>query len=190
MDYNKVEQLVLLSKENNERAKEQLVKEFTPLIKKLSHKNHIFGYEAIDLENECYQTLFKCVLYYNLSSHRFVAYATNALKHTVYYLIRKTCDKFKKEAIEYVADPEIIDSTKHVNIHGGEESIYSDEEITMIRKAITKLSKKDKDLLIFVIANKNTLKEYAAKNNISYSTALLRKKYALNRLKKSYLNIN
>lgn len=189
MDYNKVEQLVLLSKENNERAKEELVKEFTPLIKKLSYKNHIFGYEAIDLESECYQTLFKCVLYYNLNSHRFVAYATNALKNTVYYLIRKTCDKFKQEAIEYVSDPEIIDSTKHVNIQGSEESIYSDDDIEIIKKAVSMLSEKDKDILLFVVANKNTLKDYAAKNNISYSTALLRKKYALNRLKKSYLNI-
>ncbi len=42
-----------------------------------------------DLQHECYQSLFKCLSLYNLDKHRFVAYATNAIKNNMNDLIKR-----------------------------------------------------------------------------------------------------
>lgn len=89
MDYKYIETLVKQSKDGNEISKENLAKEFNPYIKNLCSKTFIHGYDFYDLQNECFQSLFKCVSSYNLENHRFVAYATNGIKNNLYDLIRK-----------------------------------------------------------------------------------------------------
>ena len=49
----------------NEISKENLAKEFNPYIKNLCSKTFIHGYDFYDLQNECFQSLFKCVSSYN-----------------------------------------------------------------------------------------------------------------------------
>lgn len=88
MDYNEIESLVQLAKANDKNAKEELMVKFTPLILNLSKRSFINSYEFADIKNECYHTLFKCVRFYDLDKHRFVAYATNAIKNSVNFLIR------------------------------------------------------------------------------------------------------
>ena len=88
MDYNDIENLVNLAKANDRNAKEELMVKFTPLILNLSKRSFVNSYEFADIKNECYHTLFKCVSLYNLDKHRFVAYATNAIKNSVNFLIR------------------------------------------------------------------------------------------------------
>ena len=88
MDFEEIESSVKLSKIGDKIAKEELMVKFTPLILNLSKKTFVNSYEFTDIKNECYHTLFKCVNLYNLDRHRFVAYATKAIKNSVNLLIR------------------------------------------------------------------------------------------------------
>lgn len=87
MNYPHIENLVLKAKDGDTPAKEALAFEFATLIQNLSRKTFVNSYEAFYIKNECYRTLYKRVNLYNADSHRFVAYATNAIKNTVNHLI-------------------------------------------------------------------------------------------------------
>ena len=89
MDYDYIENLVILSKTGDEYSKEKLIEEFRPFIINLSKKTLIPGYEFDDIVNECYIALFKCISLYKTEMHRFVAYATNGIKNNIHDLIRK-----------------------------------------------------------------------------------------------------
>jgi RNA polymerase sigma factor (sigma-70 family) len=89
MDFNYIETLVTRCKNNDETAKEKLAAEFRPLIYNISKRTFIDGYSVHDIQHECYKSLFKSVSMYNLEKHRFVAYATNAIKNNINDLIKK-----------------------------------------------------------------------------------------------------
>lgn len=97
MDFNYIEALVTKCKNNDEDAKEKLSEEFRPLIYNISKRTFIDGYNAHDIIQECYQSLFKSVSMYNLEKHRFVAYATNAIKNNMNDLIKRIKTRRSKE---------------------------------------------------------------------------------------------
>ena len=193
MNYDYIENLVLKSKAGDEESKEKLVNEFKPFIINLSKRIFIHGYEFEDIMNECYRILFKCVSYYNPATHRFVAYATNGIKNSIYYLVTR--------------------SIKFSTIHGQSSQILTDElmnnipsddittEDLLCRKydfepleyAMKQLNKKEQDLINHVFFKKKKLKDYAVSNNISYSYATKFKRRTLDKLHmhiKNYSNDN
>lgn len=89
MDFNYIEALVTKCKNNDEAAKEKLSAEFRPFIYNISKRTFIDGYNTHDIMQQCYQSLFKSVSMYNLEKHRFVAYATNAIKNNMNDLIKR-----------------------------------------------------------------------------------------------------
>jgi len=184
MNFDKIENLVLLAKNSDELAKEKLVQEFKPFIINISNKSFINGYEPCDTQNECYQTLFKCLTYYNLDTHRFVAYATNAIKNTVYYLIRTSVKKSDTEGSKTLIFTETLENVITCNIKGNEEGSISEANSEKLEFAINNLSTQEKEILIFVIAHKNSIKDYAKLRQMNYSTAVKKKNIALDKLKK------
>ncbi|PRR81869.1 sigma-70 family RNA polymerase sigma factor [Clostridium vincentii] len=185
MNYNEIEDLVLRSKDGSKIAKEHLVKEFMPLIINLSNKTFIHGYEFDDLRNECYETLFKCLTYYNKDTHRFVAYATNAIKNTVYFLVRKSLKKASTDGAKTLIYTDILENSLTCNIKGIDDTLISNDNSENLEFAISSLSNEEKDIINFVIASKNSIKDYAKSRKINYSTAVNKKNLALNKLKKN-----
>jgi RNA polymerase sigma factor (sigma-70 family) len=183
VNYDEIENLVLLSKNGDEIAKEHLAEEFMPLIINLSTKTFIHGYEVCDIQNECYQTLFKCLTYYNQPTHRFVAYATNAIKNSVYYLIRTSLKKSETEGAKTLIYTDVLENLLTCNIKGMDESLISKDNAEDLEFAINSLSKDEKDIVNYVIASKNSIKDYANLRKINYSTAVNKKNLALNKLK-------
>ena len=186
MDYKYIEKLVKNSKDGDEISKEKLVKEFTPYILNLCSKTFIHGYEFSDLENECFKSLFKCVSPYKLENHRFVAYATNGIKNSIYDLIRKSQNRKKFDGNESLIitdefqDNLICDS---INI---EDLICRKFYYNDIHNTIKNLSENEQEIIKFLFfstnAHKKTIKEFSALKNISYACALKRRKNALKKL--------
>lgn len=58
MNYDYIEHLATKAKDGDLKAKENLIKEFTPLINSLSMRTFIHGYEKCDIKNECFLMLF------------------------------------------------------------------------------------------------------------------------------------
>ena len=75
MNYKKLETLVLMAKEDNKEAKEEIIAFFRPLILKTCKNTFIPGYDFNDLESECCTILLKAIKLYNPSKQAFAGYA-------------------------------------------------------------------------------------------------------------------
>ena len=190
MDFSYIETLVKKSKDGDSASKEELALQFKPFIINLSKKTFIDGYDKQDIMNECYRILFRCVDIYDTSRHRFVAYATNGIKNSIYYLVTR--------------------SIKFSTIHGQSSQILTDEFVNSIvsddmttedllckkydfkplEYAIKQLNKKEQTLINHVFFKNKKLKDYAISNNISYSYATKFKRHTLDKLHTHIDNYN
>ncbi len=196
MNYCHIEKLVLKAKGGDECAKEALANEFAPLIQSLSRRSFINSYEASDIKNECYRTLFKCVNLYSSDSHRFVAYATNAIKNSVNHLIRVSVRRGGAEGPEALVLDNSFIHTLYEDSGSLEELAFKRSDSTMLKASIKNLCREEQELITYVYFKENSLISYAKLKGISYSTAVSKKTRVLKKLKKnmdmpcrnSYLN--
>lgn len=182
MDFNYIEVLVTKCKNNDETAKEKLAEEFRPLICSISKRTFVDGYNILDIQQECYISLFKSVSMYNLEKHRFVAYATNAIKNNISDLIKRIKSKSSTEGIHALS------------LHADVEKEFPSEEISTeislcemcdyedLRRAINNLNEDEIEFINFIFFKNNTVKDYAYYKNMRYSTAILKKKNILIKL--------
>lgn len=182
MDFDYVEALVIKCKNNDELSKEKLASEFRPLILNISKRTFIDGYDFYDIQNECYHSLFKCVSVYNLEKHRFVAYATNAIKNNVNDLIRKIKSKScinGYETLSFCDDFEKELPSEDISL---EDLLCEKCDYEDLKLALRNLTKDEMDLVDFVFFKNNTLQKYASQKSMCYSTAILRKKLTLKKI--------
>lgn len=184
MDYEYIENLVSASKSGSEKAKEALALEFTPLINSICRRTFIYGYESSDIRNECFTTLFYCLHKYRTEAHRFIAYATNAIKNNINDLIKKTV---KQNGLNKFITLSLYDEALDFlfsNENNLEENLCLLNDYDELSFVINnKLNTEERHLIIFLFFNGNTLTNYANYENISYVAASKRKKKVLNKLK-------
>jgi RNA polymerase sigma factor (sigma-70 family) len=183
MDYNNIEKLVLLCREENTEAKEALVAEFTPYIINLAKRTYISCYDFEDIKNECYSTLFKCVRLYDMKKHRFVSYATIAIRNSVNLLIRNSLNKKPKEGIEYIDIDEKIDTLEICDDLNIEDFICHKLLLLDLDKALKNLSKEERELVTFIYFKDYTFKQYADLKALSYHKVMGMKEKLLAKLK-------
>ena len=185
MDYEKIENLVLQAKLGDSKSKEALAEEFTPLIINLSKKSFINSYEFADIKNECYHTLFRCVTIYNCSNHRFVAYATNALKNTVNNLIRISNRRAPSEGPSAFILDGNLEHTLYSEAIDMDDIMFDKFYKKKLDKAVKNLSLNDRELIDYVYYKNHTLKSYSQLKGIPYSTVVQRKNDILKSLKRT-----
>jgi len=190
MNFSKIENLVLLCKRGDTKAKEKLVEEFTPFILNLSKKSYVNGFEFEDLKNECYKTLFKCVQLYNVDRHRFVAYATNAIKNSINHLIRTTARRENSEGPKALILSDNLEHVLSYDMEFVEDEICKKILDEKLKAAIESLTLEEKDLIEFVYYKKNTLKKYASYSGIPYSKVISLKNNILIKLNTLLTNKN
>ncbi|MFW2491702.1 sigma-70 family RNA polymerase sigma factor [Clostridium chromiireducens] len=182
MDFNYIEELVKKCKADDKLSKEKLAEEFRPLIFNISKRTFIDGYEIHDIQNECYSSLFKCVSLYNLDKHRFVAYATNAIKNNMNDLIKRIRTRSSTEGNEALSLHDDVE--KDLPSHDiSLEDLFCDRcDYEELRLAINKLNVEEKELIDFIFFKNNTIQSYAYFKNLCYSTACLKKKVTLKKI--------
>ena len=183
MDYKYIESLVKLAKEKDTEAQELLVEEFKPIIYGLRKKISASGYEREDLISESYRILFNCIDKYDLSKHRFVAYSINAIKNNFKYILRKSTRRGDHEGL---ISKDIAGDLESIIAH--EEGTYEKKESDIIDDQILKhifkdLAKDELELINLIVFEDYTVREYAAFKNLNYSTAVKKKKSALDKMK-------
>jgi RNA polymerase sigma factor (sigma-70 family) len=194
--YSHIEKLVVQAKEGDSKAKEALVLEFTPLIQNLSRKSFINSYEASDIKNECYRTLFKCVNLYNLENHRFVAYATNAIKNSVNHLIRVSVRRRGTEGAGTLTFDGCHINTLCLDMESIEDLVINQANRTKLKAAMKGLDIAEQELITYLYFKGYSVKKYSELKGISYSAASYKKTCVLKKLNKamnapcknSYLN--
>ena len=192
MNFEYIEDLVFKCKNGDMISKEKLAEEFRPLILNISKRTFIDGYEMHDLQSECYQSLFKCVSLYNLEKHRFVAYATNAIKNNINDLIKKIRTRSSTEGNEALSLRDDVEKDLPSQDISLEDLLCDECDYEDLRLAINNLNKEEKELIDFIFFKNNTIRTYAYIKNMCYSTATQRKnvtlKKILNHISLSYKN--
>jgi RNA polymerase sigma factor (sigma-70 family) len=189
MDCQYIEDLVLEAKQENIKAKETIANEFTPLILKLSKKSYINSYDFEDIKNECYKTLFKCLNLYKPDEHRFVAYATNAIKNSVNHLIRVSVRRNDAEGPgAYILDGK-LDNMIYSPIESIEDIVLKQVDKGKLKVAMKYLNAKEQELIAYIYFKGYSLKKYSELKGITYYEAASSKTRILDKLK-AYLNSN
>lgn len=185
MNFNYIEELVYKCKNGDTVSKEKLVCEFRPLIINISKRTFIDGYDIYDIQNQCYEFLFKSVSLYNLEKHRFVAYATNAIKNNINDLIKRIKTRSSTNGNDALSFHDDIE--KNLPSHDTcLEDLFCDEcEYDELRLALNNLSKDEKELIDFIFFKDNTVQTYAYYKNMPYSTANKKKKVTLTKISKA-----
>lgn len=188
MNYDYIESLVHKSKINNSISKENLINEFKPLILSICKKTFIHGYENEDIINECYSTLFRCITLYNPESHRFVAYATNAIKNNINDLIKKNKRKSLSQGNEALI---LSDNLEYIlcDSNNLEEIVLNNLDYTSLKSALSQLNSDEIELIDFIFFKNNSLKLYSYWKKINYSAATKKKSSILKKLN-TLMNVN
>lgn len=187
MNYSYIETLVQKSKDGDRISKEELAEQFRPFILNLCRKTFIDGYEFHDIENECYRILFKCVNIYDVKRHRFVAYAINGIKNSLYCIVRKSV-KYKNisgRSTEILSDD--LTRLLYSDDMSTEDLLCIKSEIEPLRYALKQLTEKELHFVNNVFFMKTTLTSYSQDNNIPYSTVRSHKRFILDKL---FMHIN
>ena len=188
MNFEYIEYLVGNCKNGDNLSKEKLAEEFRPLIFNISKRTFIERYEMHDIQNQCYETLFKCVFLYNLEKHRFVAYATNAIKNNINDLMKRIKTRSSTEgnnALSLHADVEKDIPSQDISL----EDLFCDQcDYEELRLALNNLNEEEKELIDFIFYKNNTVQNYAYFKNMCYSTACQRKKVILKKIF-DYINL-
>ncbi|UZP02585.1 sigma-70 family RNA polymerase sigma factor [Clostridium botulinum] len=190
MDLKYVEMLAKKAKDGDNLSKENLIEEFRPLIKNLSRKTFIHGYDKNDIENECYKNLFKCLNSYDLEKHRFVAYATNGIKNNLNDLIRKTKNRDNSEGSCALTLSDDLEDALPSNEPNLEDMLCNECDLDLLKYAIKKLTKEEQELIDFIFFKNNTIRLYSSLKNMCYSTATKRKMDILKKINKIFSSFN
>jgi len=189
MNFEYIEELVTNCKNGDALSKENLAGEFRPLIFNISKRTFIDGYEIQDIQNQCYETLFKCVCLYNLEKHRFVAYATNSIKNNINDLIKRIKIRSSTEgndALSLHDDVEKDLPDMDINL---EDLLCEECDYEELRSALNNLTEEEKQLIDFIFYKNNTVQTYAYYKNLCYYTANLKKKVTLKKIL-NYMNLH
>ena len=182
MDFNYIETLVAKCKNNDESAKEKLAAEFRPLIYNISKRTFIDGYNLHDIQQECYKSLFKSVSMYNLEKHRFVAYATNAIKNNMNDLIKRIKTRSSTEGNDALSLHDDVEKEFPSQEISTEISLCEMCDYEDLRLALKNLTEEEKELIDFVFFRNYTVRDYAFSKNMCYSTAIVKKKTILKKI--------
>ena len=135
------------------------------------------------------KSLFKCVSLYNLEKHRFVAYATNAIKNNMNDLIKRIKTRSSTEgndALSLHDDVEKDLPSQDISL----EDLFCEEcDYEDLRLALNNLNEEEKELIDFIFYKNNTVQNYAYFKNMCYSTASLKKKVTLKKIF-DYISLN
>ena len=187
MNYEYIEELVIKSKNGDALSKEKLVNEFRPLIINVSKRTFLDGYDRYDIQHECYRTLFKCLSLYNLQSHRFVAYASNAIRNNNNDLIKRSKSRRSAEGYEALTLSDNLEHSLPSNEDSLEDMLCDKCDCESLKQAINNLSEDEKEIIDFIFFKNNLVTTYACLKNMPYSTVNRRKKVALIKISK-YIN--
>lgn len=181
MNYEKLETLVIKAKNGDKKSKEEIINEFKPFILKFSSKFFIDSYDIYDIQSECYTILLEAINMYKPEKHRFVAYATNAIKNTIFLLVRRSKRHDKTDGLSALTfDGEL---SHIVDENDDYQQILKKLDSEQLANALKSLNKKEFELIDFVIFKKQSLRSYSIIKKINYSTVVWDKNLILKKLK-------
>ncbi|MFL0248104.1 sigma-70 family RNA polymerase sigma factor [Candidatus Clostridium stratigraminis] len=187
MNQNEIEACVIRAKIGSQEDLLKILEQYKPFIFKTAKTFNIKDFDTYDLAQIAYVTIINAVLKYKIGSHTFTSYAMNAIQNEFKYTARRN-SRYNKELslntplneaednynefVDCIEEPEMI-----------EEELIKHEKSKELRQALARLSEEELELVIMVYYNKVSIKTYADKKGLVYTTAINRKNKILKKLK-------
>lgn len=184
IDNNDIKDMILKAKSGDKALMEEIVRKFMPFVIKTARGIYIRGQEMSDLVQIGRVSIIKAVKMYDIDKgNGFTSYVTNAIKRNFYTLIRDNVKKSSYCSLNSLNEEgfELIDIL--VSGENIEEDFCEQEEKIELRKALNRLSEKEKEIIHWFYFENKTLQQYAELKAIGYRTAVERKKRALIKLR-------
>ncbi|MDP4143012.1 MAG: sigma-70 family RNA polymerase sigma factor [Bacillota bacterium] len=187
-------QLLLMAKNGDKNAIEQILIMFTPLVMKNALSIFIAGYDVDDLKQIGYISIVNAVNKFDFEKcTSFKAYVKNAVQNNFRCLIRDKCKDNAttslniKGADELELEDLIADSnTVEDEIIYLEELKEMNEKEKVLKIALGKLSEEERELIEYTYFRNISLKEYAASKGIKYVTCSKRKQRIIMKLRAAF----
>lgn len=164
---------------------EEIIERYTPFVVKTARSIYVKGQDLSDLIQIGQASIIKAVNMYDTTrENAFTTYVFNTVRRTLYLLIRSSVKNSRCCSLHSVnkEGSELIDTLE--SSENIEEDSVKREEKDMLSKALGKLCEKDKEIICWFYFQNRNLKDYARFKEVSYRTAVDRKKKALMKLKK------
>lgn len=184
-------ELIKSAKLGDEKAKEEILNRFTPLIIKYSRSTYICGYQEDDLIQIGYNSILDALKVIDINrNNSFVAYISAAVIHNYYCLIRSKC-RCNAETSLNKPIGEGIELMDELEAKGNiEETLLQNEDLGELNEKLNMLSSMESELIDFIYFKERTLKEYSKVKGISYSACAKRKERIIKKLRKALLGHN
>lgn len=187
MDYSYIENLVKLSKSEDEYSKEKLAEEFRPFIINIAKKTCIHVYDFEYIINECYKILFICIVLYKTESHRFVSYATNGIKNSINDLIKRNIQTNNINGYGSTVFDNSVEETYKDDTPEITDLLCNQYDNDCLKYALKQLNSDELNLITHLFYEDKALKFYAYEKELSYSYTSKKKRYVLDKL---FMHIN
>jgi RNA polymerase sporulation-specific sigma factor len=183
---SEIETCVAQAKSGNREELLKIIEQYRPFIVKTTKTYRIRNYDFYDLMQIGYVALINAVSKYRTGSNSFSTYAYIAIENAYKYTARQN-NRYDSEISLFspicTTENKVLEYIDYIEaLQNLEEDFLYSEKTAEIRRAISKLSPDEVELVIMVYYSKCTLYAYAEKKGISYSSALRRKKKVLEKL--------
>lgn len=180
-------ELVKKAKENDENAKNELIKRYTPLIiSQITKYKHIEGYDYDDLFQYGILSILKGIKIFNIEkSNSFGSYIKWTIINNFAYLCRKENDDKKKTISLNIVTEDGVEIMQMLEDPLNIEKIYMENmEVQRILDAIEMLESEEKELCKFILKNegRGNLKEFSKQKETPYHRILYKKKVLARKL--------
>lgn len=187
---NKVNINILIknAQSDDKKALEELIKMYKPFIIKNAMQIYINGYEVEDLVQIGIMALIKAVNKYQLDRKiAFTTYAITVIKNAFNDELRKVISKKWDEKFKCSLNNANEDGIEFMEILASEEDVEEDlilkEKITILRKALDKLTEAEREIINWFYFENKPLKEYALKKGMNLNTVVKRKCRAVEKVR-------
>ncbi len=179
--YKEIENLLVLSRKGDKKAKEELLKKLHPLIISSIRRyyNKISDYD--NLIQDGYEVVLKCIQEYDPTKEvHFLGYVKTMLR---YCYLNKHKEKYLISLNEPVKDGETGEIGDFIPDDRDDiEEIFEKEERIKLYNSLNSLTDRQKEIIIDYYINNLPINQIAAKMGISYRTVVNIKTSALKKL--------
>lgn len=171
MDYEKIEELVIIAKKNNENsavAKNDLLTAFKPFIYNVCKNNFVQNYSYDDLMQECYLAVLKSINLYNPENKSFAKYCTVSIRNAINMLIRKNA-KYNTNT-----DISIVNAISY-DCELALDKLCNDELKNDIEYALDKLKVNEKAVILHCFYDRKPMKLFFNRAGFKYKKSAIKK---------------
>lgn len=188
MSYKRIEELVILGKQGDKNALDELISTYEKLIRKYTTNYFIKGYDEEDLEQIAKMAVIQAVEKYDISKGaNFTGFVDIVIRNTFITMINKKENSVNTVSLNKIVYDDGEDFKEYMDILIDDTNIeenfeYKEQKLELL-KALNRLSQEDREILTSTYGEYGGLKEYAKRKGKTYASCRYKRDRALEKVK-------